>query len=137
MRIFLFVCLGGMFGLALLYAIYLSLAIRALDSKTQKLLYRKLYESAHQMDLRVELSQDLGNAAGKYIPHRRKIFLRTEFTGDPFLLAHEIGHHIALREYNDSTESKANLMARRLVESFLPWWRRCFGKWVLDIYFEH
>ncbi len=132
--------LPGIVGLMIIYlvgeVVFLTLRLKALDDRARRLLFRRLWEIARQMDLSIEFSKDFKDAAGIYILNKRKIVLHPEFADDPFLFAHEIGHHIGVNQDNDETDRRANLIGRQLIESLLPWWRRRFGKWVLDIYFE-
>lgn len=121
----------------LLHDAYLSLSLAAIDEKTKEFLYQKLMEKAKQLGIKkVEIVESFKEEnAGEYDPIEHKIFLLQTFAGEPFLLAHEIGHHIAMTKYRDPSQVAADREARKLVESILPWWRKKFGKWVLDVHF--
>ena len=37
----------------------------------------------------------------------------------PYVLAHELGHHVAMKYFNDDTEERADKEGRILIESFM------------------
>lgn len=74
------------------------------------------------------------NSNQELLEHRsKKIYLLDRYVS-PWVLAHEIGHYIGKKFYNDTSEERADHEGRLLVESFLC--KDDFEKitWVLDIY---
>lgn len=49
----------------------------------------------------------------------REIFIHEDWRDDPWVLAHEMGHHVAITEYGDQSEAAAYVEARRLVMQYL------------------
>jgi len=93
-------------------------------TKTEINLNQKLINLCSLFSIPLEYKNDLGTAAGHILYHqdrKGRIFLDNckievleKHQNKPWVLAHEIGHYIALNKLKDDTEEMADQMANEL-----------------------
>jgi len=53
---------------------------------------------------------------------------------DVWTLAHELGHHLAIKINNDTSEEMAEVVTSMLANKFIPWWQRMFIPIEISVY---
>lgn len=76
-----------------------------------------------QLGIEVSYHKELGDAAGRILYHSRagrlllddaKIEILEKYENEPWVLAHELGHYMAIKQRQDDTESGADAEAYKL-----------------------
>ena len=93
----------------------------------------------------LEYKTDLGDAAGHILYHRDKtgrilldqckIEVLTKYLSEPWVLAHELGHYIAMKKHQDNSEKMADKMAKELCCTLLSKQEQKDISYSLDAYF--
>ena len=115
-----------------LIAIVISFILCGIDFHNMELAENKLLKmlqlEAENAKIPVYIKTDLGNAAGRityyqiqgqYNFERSYIEILTKYKDKPWVLAHELGHYIAISKHSDDSEQRADHEGRMLCESLL------------------
>ena len=116
------------------------------DNKIKIKLNEKLVSLCSLFGIPLEYKNDLGDAAGHILFYKDrtgrisldscKIEVLEEYKDEPWVLAHEIGHYIAIKNLHESTEEMANQRARELCCTLLSEQEQKELKSTLDIHFK-
>ena len=114
--------------------------------KIELFLTNALKNFAAGNDIPITYHEKIGNSAGRLVysyytssPQKLlepKIQLLNQYKNEPYVLAHEIGHYLAITNSGDKTEEGADQRGRRFCESLLNKFDVWFMKDGFDIYFH-
>lgn len=102
------------------------------EQKERNLTERRLTESlktlCEQLGINLSYHKELGTAAGQIIYYKNngrlfvdeaKIEILEQYEYEPYVLAHELGHYMAIKQRQDNSERGANIEANKLCRLIL------------------
>lgn len=100
-----------------------------------------------QLNLPLTYHENLGTAAGKIVYHSNgsgrlilenaKIEILSKYENEPYVLAHELGHYMSIKQHEDSSEKSADQQALVLCKSILTHEEQELMQTGLRCYFEY
>ena len=114
---------------------------------TERKLFNLLISVAKFLNIPITYHDVLGDAAGAiyyfttdkgvFIADSANIKIKNEYKERPSVLAHELGHYLSLKKYNDNSEQKADQQALELCEAILTKKEKRILKIFLNVYFKN
>ena len=139
--------MGIVLYILLITALVLALSTMEIKEveEAQRSLNNKLLNLCFTLNIPVEYRDSLGKVVGRIIFNNDrenkpildscKIEILNRFKNTPYVLAHEIGHYIAIKKYQDNSEEMADKMAGELCLNFLSDREREILNTGLEVYF--
>lgn len=116
------------------------------DKEIRNRLCNSLKNLCSQLNINVSYHDTLGDAAGRilyysdcgrYVLDDSRIEILNEYKDEPWVLAHELGHYMAIKQRSDRTEEGADQEALKLCNSILTTSEQERLISSLNIYFKH